>query len=259
MTKALILAAGRGERLRPLTDKTPKCLVRFMGKSLLERQIATLNSQGITGVHIATGYCAGQIEALGFETSFNENFDSTNMVVSLFAALNYMETFQEDLIIGYGDIIYRQENLIKLLSCDEEVTLMIDKEWRSLWSMRFENVLVDAETLMMDSEGYITEIGKKPNGYERIQGQYTGLIKIRADKLTDFIRFYNKLDKSAIYDGKDFCNMYMTSLLQLMIDNSWKVKSAIVESGWLEIDSVDDLAKYEAMASKGNLKAYFDQ
>ena len=55
MTRALILAAGKGNRLRPLTDDKPKCLVPLFGKSLLERQINTLEDVGIVNIHIATG------------------------------------------------------------------------------------------------------------------------------------------------------------------------------------------------------------
>jgi choline kinase len=258
MAKALILAAGQGTRLRPITNDRPKCLVPFLGKTLLARQVKTLRSQNVTNIHIVTGYRSDQIKALGFNTSFNSRFDKTNMVESLFSAINFIEKCNEDLIIAYGDIIYREGNLQKLLSNNDEITLMIDKDWLSLWSLRIENPLDDAETLVMDSEDYVTELGKKPECYEKIQGQYTGLIKIRADKIVDFIQFYHDLDKTINYDGNDFYNMYLTSFLQLLIDSKWKVKACIVHNGWLEIDTVDDLNTYERLAKKGQLEGYFD-
>ncbi|CAH1547081.1 phosphocholine cytidylyltransferase family protein [Vibrio harveyi] len=258
MTKALILAAGQGTRLRPITNDRPKCLVPLMGKPLLERQVETLKAADITDIHIATGYRADQIETLGFQTSFNSRFEQTNMVESLFSAIGFIRECTEDLILGYGDIVYHQENLQTLLACDDEMVLMIDKEWRALWSLRLENPLDDAETLVMDSDGYITELGKKPESYERIQGQYTGLIKIRADKIPAFIKFYENLDRKALYDGNDFDNMYMTSFIQMMIDSGWKVKAAIVENGWLEIDSVEDLKLYENMFLDRSLAKFID-
>jgi choline kinase len=258
MTKALILAAGQGTRLRPITNDRPKCLAPFLGKTLLERQVSTLKSQNVTKIHIVTGYRSDQIEELGFDISFNSRFDSTNMVESLFSAHDFIKNCNEDLIIAYGDIIYKKENLQKLLSNQDEIALMIDEGWLSLWSLRLENPLDDAETLIMDDSGYITELGKKPDSYEKIQGQYTGLIKVRSDKIADFIDFYNSLDKSAHYDGNDFYNMYMTSFLQLLIDDKWKVKASIVNNGWLEVDSVDDLNTYERMAKNNELEEYFD-
>jgi len=255
-TRVLILAAGQGTRLRPLTNNKPKCLVPLAGKSLLERQVKTLMDCGIDNIHIATGFCANQIKDLGFKTSLNPRFAETNMVETLFSAQKFIEE-NGDLIIAYGDIVYDNENLKALLKSNDEINLMIDSKWRDLWSLRLDNPLEDAETLMMDNRGYITELGKKPENYDRIQGQYTGLIKIRADKLEDFINFYEQIDRSAIYDGKDFDNMYMTSFLQQLIDAGWKAKAVLVDNGWLEVDSVDDLEHYEKMSKSGTLNKFY--
>lgn len=256
MTRALILAAGMGSRLRPLTNDKPKCLVPLLGVSLLARQLNTLHKAAVNDIHIATGYRADQIEKLGYQTSYNPKFAETNMVETLFSAAKFIEQ-EGDLIIAYGDIVYQDENLAALLNCDDEIALMIDKNWKDLWSLRLDNPLDDAETLMMNDEGYVTELGKKPNSYDRIQGQYTGLIKIRADKLDDLIKFYRDLDRDAEYDGKNFDNMYMTSFLQMLIDAGWKAKAAVVNVGWLEIDSVEDLSQYEKMADEGLLDNFY--
>lgn len=256
MTRTLILAAGQGTRLRPLTDDMPKCLVPLQGKSLLERQLATLKSSGISNITVATGYRAERIESLGLRTFYNPRFETTNMVESLFAARDFISQ-DGDLIIAYGDIVYEKDNLERLLACEDEIALMIDLEWKRLWSLRLENPLDDAETLVMDRDGYVTELGKKPKNYERIQGQYTGLIKIRGDKLEDFLGLYDSLDRAATYDGKSFENMYMTSFLQLLIDSGWRAKAVCVKNGWLEVDSVEDLKQYEAMARQGSLDEYF--
>ncbi|MFT7559809.1 MAG: choline kinase [Flavobacteriales bacterium] len=252
MTRALILAAGQGTRLRPLTDTVPKCLVHLHGKSLLDRQVETLKHCGVQDIHIAAGYKAEQIQELGFDVSINPHFASTNMVESLFSARNFIAE-GGDLIIAYGDIIYQQENLDTLLTTKSDVVLMIDKAWRDLWSARMEDPLQDAETLIINEHGYVTELGKKPKNYDSIQGQYTGLIKIDAAKIDDFIAFYDQLDRQETYDGKDFLNMYMTSFIQLVIDAGWQVKAAEVQNGWLEVDSVEDLRLYETLSENGNL------
>jgi choline kinase len=256
MTRVLILAAGEGTRLRPLTNDKPKCMVPLLGTSLIERQIACLKRHNISDIHVATGYRADQIEALGYPTSFNERYDKTNMVSTLFCATDFIDK-DGDLIIAYGDIVYNDENLQTLLSCDDDIALMIDKKWRDLWSLRLENPLDDAETLVMNDTGHVTELGKKPKNYDRIQGQYTGLIKISSNKIKDFIDFYQNLDRKAKYDGKDFDNMYMTSFLQALINAGWLAKAAIVHNGWLEIDSVGDLEEYESMAKQGKLEKFY--
>jgi len=60
---AMLLAAGRGERLRPLTDSTPKSLVEVRGESLLERHLRNIAKAGISDVVINLGWLGEQIEA----------------------------------------------------------------------------------------------------------------------------------------------------------------------------------------------------
>jgi choline kinase len=257
MTKALILAAGQGSRLRPLTNSRPKCLVELAGQTLLSRQVSVLNSQSISDIHVVTGYLGEQIENLGFQTSHNEDFDKTNMVVSLFCAMEFIKSCHEDLIIAYGDIVYNPENLNAMIESNDEISLMIDKNWRDLWSLRLENPLDDAETLKVE-DGYVTEIGKKPDGYKDVQGQYTGLIKVRADKIQDLIDFYKSLNQNSIYDGQNFKNMYMTSFIQSLIDTNWKVRAVNVLGGWLEVDTVDDKELYETLAKEKTLYKFYN-
>ena len=59
--RAMILAAGRGERLRPLTDETPKSLVEVRGESLLERHLRNVQAAGIRTVVINLGWLGDRI------------------------------------------------------------------------------------------------------------------------------------------------------------------------------------------------------
>ena len=256
MTRAIILAAGQGTRLRPLTNEKPKCLLSMQGKTLLNRQINSLKVAGIEDILIVGGYRANLIKKLGYNCIVNPRYESTNMVATLFTGSSFFE-LGGDLIISYGDIIYQNNNLDKVLACTDEIGIMVDLNWKSYWELRFSDPLSDAETLIMDSKGYVTELGKKTDCFKRIQGQYTGLIKVREDKISKFAEFYKLLDQSEIYDGKDFPNMYMTSFLQKLIDGGWKVKAVPVRGGWLEIDSVKDLEIYNKLCESGELVSFF--
>jgi len=75
----------------------------------LEREVYTLQQDGIHHIDVATGYRTDQIEALGFRTSFNTRFVETNMVETLFRAINSLKQSykkKDGLIIAYGDIMY---------------------------------------------------------------------------------------------------------------------------------------------------------
>lgn len=256
MTNSLILAAGEGKRLRPLTNKIPKCLIPFFGKTILQRQINTLKKEGINFINIAAGYQYTKIKKLGHHVFINPNYKTTNMVKTMFLAMECYKK-KEDLVVSYGDIIYQNNNLKKLLSCNEQIAVMIDLNWKSLWSLRFKDPLIDAETLKLDKEGNIIELGKKTQSYKDIQGQYTGLIKLRGDIIKDLINYYKKLDRNKSYFNKKFNDMFMTDFLQILIDNGYKVKSVPVKSGWLEIDTISDLNLYKSLHERGNLIKFY--
>ena len=82
MTRAIILAAGQGLRLRPLTDDKPKCLVSLQGKTLLEHQVQALKSEGIQDIHVVGGYCFEKIDSAGYKCSLNPQYKKTNMVIN---------------------------------------------------------------------------------------------------------------------------------------------------------------------------------
>ena len=177
------------------------------------------------------------------------------MVTSLFCAFPFIKQVG-DLIISYGDIVYQIDNLQQVIDSDAEISIMIDKGWRQYWQLRFTDPLTDAESLILNDDNTIAQLGKKTQTYTDIQGQYTGLIKVRSDKIEEFIAFYQQLDRKKIYDGQDFDNMYMTSFLQLLIDARWQVQAVCVNHGWLEVDSVSDLELYENLARDNKLNAY---
>jgi choline kinase len=252
--KALILAAGQGSRLQPLTNDRPKCLVDFLGRSLLARQADTFADCGISKVAVVGGYKFEQIRKSGFSCFENKRFSSTNMVESLFSAREYISG-SEDLIISYGDIVFESDNLRRLMTADADICLMVDVNWRNYWSKRLTDPLSDAETLKFKDDDYIKEVGKKPKSYGEIEAQYTGLIKVRGNVLNAFCAFYDKLERSRIYDGQPFENMYMTSFLQLLIDAGWPVRGVRVHGGWLEFDTVSDITLYERLAKTHELDA----
>ena len=107
---AIILAAGKGERLRPLTDNRPKCLVKLFGKSILEWQIESFQNLGITDITVVTGYLSDLINFPSVKIIKNNKFNTTNMLETLFCAET---SFTNSTIISYGDIIFESSILKK--------------------------------------------------------------------------------------------------------------------------------------------------
>ena len=84
--KAIILAAGIGSRLHPITKSKPKCLVELFGKSIIEHQIDIFHKCGINEIVIVRGYLSEMINFDGIKYYDNLNYETTNMVETLFCA-----------------------------------------------------------------------------------------------------------------------------------------------------------------------------
>ena len=244
--RVVILAAGQGTRLRPHTDNIPKCMVELAGKPILHHQLDVLRSAGLNEIVVVGGYCADRLDAEGVEIALNPMFDSTNMVSTLFCAEDWMQE-GEDLLIAYGDIIYESKVLQSLLESKASIAISVDRQWQSLWEARMDDPLNDAETLKVQDGNRVTEIGKKPQSLEDIQGQYLGLIKVRGDNVRQFRNAWHSLDRQAEYDGNDFYNMYMTSFIQYFIDSDILVEAAFIDGGWIEVDTAEDLNFYNEL------------
>lgn len=236
--RAIILAAGEGQRLRPLTLDRPKCLVEYRGKALVDYEIETMRACGLTDIILIKGYRQETLLRPGVRYVVNPDYATTNMVWTLFCAESY---FDDDLLVSYGDILYGPSILKPLLESQDDFSVAVSTDWKELWMKRMEDPLKDAETMKIDAKGLIRELGKKPKSYDEIQGQYMGLFKIRKGMLEKVRRVYHEADKHAIYDGKDYRNMFMTSFIQRVIDLGHPVKAVRVPGEWLEIDRLDDL------------------
>jgi len=238
--KVIILAAGQGTRLRPLTNERPKCMVKLKGKSLIEYQLALFQKHKIKDVNIITGYLEEKIKFTGVRKFYNPNFLTTNMVATLFCASELFDG-EEDILVSYGDIVYNDIVFKAIQNSNEQLSVVIDKNWREYWEARMDNPLNDVETLKINENGHIKELGKKSNSYKDIEGQYIGLIKIRKDVVKNIKNYYESLDQNVLYDGKNYNNMYMTSFLQMIADNLIPLTPVYINNGWIEIDEPTDL------------------
>ena len=253
--KAIILAAGQGTRLRPFTDERPKALVKLSGKTLLDRARESLAQAGITDLTVVAGYRAELIKRARYRVVVNPRFATSNMVVSLMTARHILDG-AEDVLVCYGDIVFEPRVVQALVRSDAPFPLAINLEWQKLWSLRMEDPLQDAETLRLDTSGAIVEIGKRPRSLVEIQGQYMGLFKIGRSVQPRVVRLYDEMPRDVLYEGRSFADMFMTTFLQYLIDNQVRIQAVPVEGGWLEVDSVKDLRRYEGMISKGSLDSY---
>jgi len=131
--KAIILAAGKGERLYPLTKNTPKSLLDLGGGiTVLESQLENISNAGIKDVVLVVGYRAEQIEAkiqsiegISFDIVYNPFYDASNNLVSAWFAA---ECMHGDFILLNGDDVFESVVMEKLITNKNSITMVIDRK-----------------------------------------------------------------------------------------------------------------------------------
>ena len=150
--KAVILAAGVGTRLRPITDAKPTCLVRPAGREILGYQLDAYAAAEIDEVIVITGYRADAVAAFcsgdrGVRITLIENaeYETTNNMFSLFLAAGHVEG--EPFILSNGDVAL-DADIITAMAGDERADLIaVDAGRHSDESMK---IRVDGDGLIVD-------------------------------------------------------------------------------------------------------------
>ena len=235
--RAIILAAGRGSRMKALTSDKPKCLVELRGSSLLERQLEALRGGGVSEIGIVTGYRRELLANRGLVEFHNPRWAETNMVSSLECAGAWLEA--GPCIVSYSDIFYSADAVRSLIDCLAPLAVAYDPAWLALWTRRFGDPLLDAETFRLDPSGHLLEIGNKPQRVEEVQGQYMGLLRFTPDA------WRTVLDLRSALPLAERDRMHMTGTLQRVIEAGvLPVLGVPYEGEWGEVDSAEDLQAY---------------
>lgn len=246
--RAVILAAGRGSRMKSLTEECPKGLIPLCGKPLVERMVSSLRLAGINDIAVITGYRRDKFDYLGLPTFHNPDWADTNMVCSLRVARDWL--IRDEVIVSYSDIFVSPE-IIKTLAQDRnEFALTYDRQWRDLWSARFSDVLADAESFRINN-GLVTEIGNKAEVVEDIEGQYMGLFKFTPSSWRVAENILGALPAERV------AKLSVTPVLQFMIESGYPVHGVPVSGQWGEMDQEDDLQLYELWAKEGRFGTWF--
>jgi choline kinase len=239
-TVAVILVAGIGSRLRPITDDRPKALVDLGGETILARAVRLLAEYGVRKVVLATGYREDAVKAamqgapLAVEYCKNPDFDRTQNSVSL--ALCREGVGSDAFFKLDGDVVFQRQVLERLDASAAELAVAVDAG-RTL----------DAEAMKVTVEGpRISAFGKgialaasagESIGIERISSAFT-------NKLFDAIERAIAAGRSDLY--------YEDIYSQLIARGQLEAEAVPVRDlPWTEVDDFSDLERARALVQSG--------
>jgi len=243
-TKALIVAAGLGSRLKDHTENLPKCMLDFGGKTLLERQIEAYKNCGVNNITVVRGYKKNKINYKNLNYVDNKDYENNNILNSIFYG---EEVINGNIIIAYSDILFESSVVRRLLDSDHDVSVVVDIDWRGYYVNRKDHPLSEAENVIFNSNNEVVKIGKISTGKEEVHGEFIGMIKLTPRGAEIFKQNFHRVKKiywnKPFQRAKVFQKAYLTDMIQELVDIGIKVHCVIIERGWKEIDTVEDYQK----------------
>ncbi len=240
--KAIILAAGIGSRIRPLTNNCPKSLLKIGDKTILEMMITHIQNCHINEIIFVTGYLENQIKKYidknfpDIKTYFvtNKKYAKTNTGVSLLLAKDFVQN--SDFIKFDADVIFDKEILEKLIECQYENALCIDK-----------NIHLDEEEIkvIIDNKNNILEASKTVDPQKAI-GESIGIEKI--GKNTAKLLFQ---ELEAMMEDKNNHQEYYEAAYERLVKKGVSFHALdITGLQWIEIDTKKDFTLAKKYLSK---------
>lgn len=231
--KAVILAAGIGKRLQPLTCDKPKCLIKVGEKTILEHQLDNLCHAGIKNedIIIVVGFRAENIEKVvgsSIKIVFNPKYETTNSLYSLWLAKSAV--CRDGFILLNSDVLFHQEILFKLLNVKKNV-LAVD----------FRKELQDGEMNIIVNRSKIIQINKEITA-EDADGESVQIAKFNRSGSMIIFQAAQEFIKRGIV------NEFPASLYKILIQKVGLFALDISGLPWIEIDSLEDLNRARAMS-----------
>jgi choline kinase len=240
--KAVLIAAGRGRRLMPLTDDVPKCYAPIHGRRILDWCLDALAAAGLTDVVFVGGYRMDRVQADYPRFTFRENRDweRNNILVSLFHAEPDMAG---GFVSSYADILYTPEAVQRLAASRADIALLVDTDWRRRYAPRTEHPESDGEKVRLDGRR-VVEVNRAIPAAEA-PAEFTGVAKFTPAGARWLIEHYHRARRA--YDGAastpvglPFARWYLIHLLQQMLEAGVPMDAVETHGGYYEIDTTQD-------------------
>lgn len=234
---AIILAASRGNELHELTHDKPKAMISIGGKTLLGRLMEGLKKAGINKSTVIAGYKAEAIDLLGVEKCINDDYENGDELKTLICA---QANFNDDMLILYSDLLFREYILRDLIETDGEVVIIVDSALDNPnitgspdyaycskdddRSPFMQNVTLARLSSSADAAA------KAPSGY------WIGMMRVRKQG-----RQWIESALEELKTAPNFNELTLPDLLNHLIEQGKPIHVHYIDGHWLDVNSLDDI------------------
>lgn len=239
--RAIIIGAGRGQRLMPTTADSPKCFAEVGGRRILDWALEAFSANGIDRIAFIGGYQIDKVRAEYPQFTFRHNVDWANN--NILASLMYAEDLMDEpFVCCYSDTLFTPEVVRRAVESLADIALVVDTHWLDRYTHRSEHPPDDAEKVTI-RDGRVTRIHRAiPT--EDAHGEYVGLAKFSGTGAAKLREQYHRC--RAAYGGKPFREAklfekaYLILLFQEMIEQGVVLTAVETPGGYMEIDTQQD-------------------
>ena len=239
--KAIIIGAGRGQRLMPTTADAPKCFARVGDRRILDWTVDAFAENGVSDVVFVGGYRIEQVREAYPHFRFHENADwaTTNILASLMCAEPEMD---EAFICCYSDILFTPAVIGRLLAINADIAVVVDTDWQARYAHRSEHPPDDAEKVAVH-DGRVTHIHRGIDQADT-HGEYIGVARFTVEGAATLREHYHRCRQR--YRGQPFREAavfekaYLILLFQEMIEHGVTIAHVDTPGEYMEIDTQQD-------------------
>jgi choline kinase len=239
----IIIGAGRGSRLKAMTDNQPKCYATVGGRRILDWTLEAFAGAGLPDPVFIGGYQIDQIRRDYPRMTFRHNADwqNNNILLSLFHAEQDMAG---GFVCAYSDILFRDTVVRDALNHPGDIVLCVDTRWRDRYVDRSQHPEHDAEKVKATGDR-VTDVHRNMESAQA-DGEYIGVAKCTPRGAALLKEHYHRIQRE--YAGKPwreakvFEKAYLILLFQEMIEQGVPIHMVPTHGDYMEIDTEEDYA-----------------
>jgi len=256
--QVVIPAAGDNSKqaaFQDLLQDRPLALLDINGKALLQRNLELLQSMGMQDIKIVTGYCHESIKPAQISSQpssitliHNPDYRQSGILHSIMCARNQLS---DRVLVLFSDILFERSILERLLVREEDVVLVVDRDYRGFKPQGKHIDLVKAlyaphkgdRTVHPERENLVLQIGHHIPQQEATH-EFIGVAMFSKQGFEACRKIYESLLQSGhegpFHEAESFRTADLTDMFQEMIQRGHKISTLEINKGWIEINDFED-------------------
>ena len=235
---AVVLAASRGTGLEPLTRDRPKCMIPVNGTPAVVKMLQSMRAEGIKDISIVRGYRPEALASVGASFFENPDWEETGELGSLAAARSALKG---EVLLAYGDVVFRRHILHELLSSDAPITVVVDGSRSVIGSGRKADRVkasAPAPDRWEEADYYLERIASDlPD--EATDGEWVGMARARPEGTERLLAAFEEILAEPGAETRELGDVFN----RLVERDPRAVRVLYVSGGWIDINDLADAAR----------------